>query len=191
MTRPAYAELVSTSNFSFLRGGSHPDELVVRAASLGLSGLGLCDRNSFAGVVRAHVMMREVIKKTAPDFRYLVGVRLVFADGTPDIVAYPTDRSAYGRLCQMLTRGNLRAEKGDCILHFDDLRDFAEGQLFILMPPENDIPRRNTALAALAALAPDRVHVGIAPPLQGQRPGPAQRGGGAGARRRRAASCHQ
>jgi hypothetical protein len=70
-----------------------------------------------------------------PSFRYLVGMRLVFTDDTPDIVAYPTDRAAYGRLCQLLTTGNRRALKGECYLHFDDLEAFAEGQLFIFMSP--------------------------------------------------------
>lgn len=88
-----YAELVSTSNFSFLRGGSHPGELVHQAAALGLSGIGLCDRNSLAGVVRGHIAAREVWE-TNPAFRYLVGARLVFVDKTPDIVVYPTDRAA-------------------------------------------------------------------------------------------------
>ncbi len=166
MTAAAYTELVSTSNFTFLNGGSHPDELVVRAASLGLDGFGLCDRNSFAGVVRAHVMMRE-IARTRPDFRYFVGVRLSIADETPDIIAYPTDRSAYGRLTQLLTLGNRRAEKGACILHFDDLAAFAEGQLFILMPPDDDILGARSVLDRLVALAPGRVWTGIAPRHQG------------------------
>ena len=156
-----YTELVSASNFSFLRGGSHPDELVMRAASLGLSGFGLTDRNSFAGVVRAHVMMREIAPK-APDFRYLVGVRLGFADGTPDIVAYPTDRSAYGRLCQLLTLGNRRAEKGSCTLYRDDLWDFAQGQLFIIVPPDTNIAAAREALTLLAEQAPDRTYVAAA-----------------------------
>ena len=138
----------------------------MRAASLGLDGLGLCDRNTFAGVVRAHVMMRE-ITKTRPDFRYFVGVRLRFADGTPDIIAYPTDRSAYGRLCQLLTLGNRRAEKGACILNFDDLAAFAAGQLFILMPPDTDILGAKPILTRLAALAPDRTWLGIAPRHKG------------------------
>ena len=154
----AYAELVSASNFSFLRGGSHPDELVVRAASLGLRGFGLTDRNSFAGVVRAHVMMREIGPKT-PDFRYLVGVRLGFADDTPDIIAYPTDRSAYGRLCQLLTLGNRRAEKGSCTLYRNDLWDFATGQLFIVMPPETELAAAREVLALLADRAPGRTYV--------------------------------
>src|SRR5690348_11865978 len=99
---PDYIELVSTSNFSFLRGGSHPEELALTAAVLNLKGLGLCDRNSFAGVVRAYVALRDMEPHPPEGFRYLVGTRLVFADGTPDIVAYPTDRAAYGRLCKLL-----------------------------------------------------------------------------------------
>jgi error-prone DNA polymerase len=152
---PPYAELMATSNFSFLRSGSHPEELIARAMSLGLSGMGLADRNSFAGVVRAHVSMRE-LREAHPDFRYVVGTRLVFADGTPDIVAYPTDRAAYGRLCKLLTTGNLRAGKGDCILRFEDLAAFAEGQLFILQLDESRFEAGEAVLGQLAALAPGR-----------------------------------
>ena len=102
---PPFAELVSTSNFSFLHGGSHPEEMVSAAAHLGLNGFGLTDRNSFAGVVRGYVAARDM--DPAPiNFRYLVGVRLCFADGTPDIIAYPSTRLAYGRLCKLLTIGN-------------------------------------------------------------------------------------
>ena len=126
-----YAELITTSNFSFLRGGSHPEELIIRAAELELSGIGLCDRNSLAGVVRAHVAMRDVIK-THPGFRYVVGARLVFADATPEVIVYPVDRPAYARLCALLTKGNRRAVKGSCILHFADLAEFSEGLLFIV-----------------------------------------------------------
>ena len=117
---PAFAELITTSNFSFLRSGSHPEELVAAAMHLKLTALGLCDRNSFAGVVRGYVTARDN-KGVSPDFRYLVGVRLCFSDGTPDIVTYPTDRTAYGRLCKLLTVGNKRGEKGNPDLKFDDL----------------------------------------------------------------------
>ena len=116
MTR-RYLEFACASNFSFLRGASHPEELMVQAASIGLAGLGLSDRNSVAGVVRAHLAKREQNLKLA----YHPGARLVFADGTPDVLAYPRDRAAWGRLTRLLTVGNLRAEKGDCILHLDDL----------------------------------------------------------------------
>ncbi|MHB1110623.1 MAG: error-prone DNA polymerase, partial [Devosia sp.] len=159
---PAYAELMVTSNFSFLRSGSHGEELVARAVALGLSGMGLCDRNSFAGVVKPHVAMRELreaaeLKGHAENFRYVVGTRLVFADGTPDIIAYPTDRRAYGRLCKLLTTGNLRAEKGDCTLYIEDLAVFAEGQLFILQVDETRFEAGAAALLHLKKLAPGRL----------------------------------
>lgn len=89
-----YAELVTTSNFSFLRGGSHPEELVVQAAAIGLAGVGICDRNSLAGVVRGFFAMRDVAKDFS-DFRYVVGSRLVFSDGTPAVIVYPSDLAAY------------------------------------------------------------------------------------------------
>ncbi|HET9572485.1 MAG TPA: error-prone DNA polymerase, partial [Methyloceanibacter sp.] len=91
--------------------------------------LGLCDRNSVAGVVRAHLIKRE--KKLA--LRYHPGARLVFADDTPDILAYPRDRPAWGRLCRLLTRGNLRAEKGECILYLDDLLEHIDGLELVVM----------------------------------------------------------
>jgi len=164
---PAYAELMATSNFSFLRAGSHPEELVARAAALGLSGLGLCDRNSFAGVVRAHVALRE-LKEAYPDFRYVVGARLVFADGTPDIVAYPSDRAAYGRLCKLLSTGNMRARKGDCILSFEDLAACADGQLLILQVDEERFAAGEVALRRLAALAPGRTWLAATCRYRGQ-----------------------
>ena len=126
---PRYLEFAVASNFSFLRGASHPEELMLQAAHVGLDGLGLCDRNSVAGVVRAHLIKRE--QKLA--LRYHPGARLVFADGTPDILAYPRDRAAWGRLCRLLTRGNLRAEKGDCILLLDDLMEQIDGLELVVM----------------------------------------------------------
>jgi error-prone DNA polymerase len=164
---PAYAELMVTSNFSFLRAGSHPEELVACAAALGLSGLGLCDRNSFAGVVRAFTAMRD-IREDYPSFRYVVGTRLCFSDGTPDIVAYPTDRAAYGRLCKLLSTGNRRAEKGSCELYIEDLKAFAEGQLFILKADETDWAKSEEALRHLKALAPERTWLAANCAYQGQ-----------------------
>jgi DNA-directed DNA polymerase III PolC len=124
-----YLEFAVASNFSFLRGASHPEELMLQAAHIGLNGIGLCDRNSVAGVVRAHLIKRE--KELA--LRYHPGARLVFADGTPDILAYPRDRPAWGRLCRLLSSGNLRAEKGECILYLDDLIEFSDGLELIVM----------------------------------------------------------
>ena len=89
---PRYLEFAVASNFSFLRGASHPEELMLQAAHVGLDGLGLCDRNSVAGVVRAHLIKREQELALA----YHPGARLVFADGTPDILAYPRDRAGLG-----------------------------------------------------------------------------------------------
>ena len=131
-----YLEFAVASNFSFLRGASHPEELMVQAASIGLAGIGLCDRNSVAGVVRAHLAKRE---QNLP-LRYHPGARLVFADGTPDILAYPRDRAGWGRLTRLLTVGNLRAEKGDCILHLDDLLAHSFGLELVVMDASSSPP---------------------------------------------------
>src|SRR6516165_4588482 len=132
-----YLEFAVASNFSFLRGASHPEELMLQAAHVELDGIGLCDRNSVAGVVRAHLIKRE---KELP-LAYHPGARLVFADGTPDILAYPRDRPAWGRLCRLLTRGNLRAKKGSCILYRNDLLDHIEGlELIVMEGSTRDFP---------------------------------------------------
>ncbi|MEM6462218.1 MAG: error-prone DNA polymerase [Pseudomonadota bacterium] len=124
-----YVELAATSNFSFLRGASHPEELVAQAARLGLAGLSLTDRNSLAGVVRAHMAAKEARLAFAP------GCRLVFADGTPDIAVWPQDRAAYGRLCELLTVGKRRAPKGECHLTLDDLVKHGDGLIMAVMVP--------------------------------------------------------
>ena len=95
----SYAELQVTTNFSFLEGASHPHELIVRAAELGLSAIAITDRNSLAGIVRAHLAAREL------DVKLIIGCRLTFQDGSPDLLCYPKDRAAYGRLCRLLTVG--------------------------------------------------------------------------------------
>src|SRR5437764_9015880 len=126
---PNYVEFAVTSNFSFLWGASHPEELIAAAARLDYFGFGLSDRNSVAGVVRAHLAKRE----TELALRYHPGARLVFCDGTPDILAYPRDRAGWAHLCRLLTRGNLRAQKGDCILYLDDLVEHAAGLELVVM----------------------------------------------------------
>ena len=127
---PAYAELAVTTNFSFLRGASHPEELATQASELGLAGIGVADRNSVAGVVRAHEAAKE------HGVRLAVGARLVFADGTPDILAYPHDRAGWTRLVRLLTRGKRRAEKGACTLFLDDLLSDAAGLNLIVLLEE-------------------------------------------------------
>src|ERR1700743_1106474 len=115
VVRVSYAELAVTTNFSFLRGASHPREFVVQAQVLGYAAIGIADRNTLAGVVRAY---EEWQKQDAADRpRLLVGARLVFQDGTPDILVYPRDRAAYGRLCRLLSLGKYSAHKGGSFLY--------------------------------------------------------------------------
>ncbi len=135
MTTPAYAEIGITTNFSFLRGGSHPQDYVHQAAHLRLPVIGIADHNTLAGVVRAYKELDNPAIKYKP--RLLIGARLVFIDDTPDILAFPRDRAAYGRLCQLLTRGKRGEDtlKGECHLRFDDLLEFSEGQLLVLALP--------------------------------------------------------
>jgi len=140
MNAPAYAEFAVQSNFSLLRGASRPEELVVAGERLGLAALGLADRNTVAGVVRA---WQQAKAGTIP---YHPGCRLVFADGTPDILAYPRDRAGWGRLCRLLTRANLRdeSEKGAPLVYRDDIEEFGEGlSLAVLYPrrgPADSLP---------------------------------------------------
>ena len=135
----AYAELAAATNFSFLRGASHAADMVGEAIALGHSGIGIADRNTVAGVVRAHEALKNAREKLREaglphiDFKLIVGARLVFSDGTPDVIAYPTTRLGWGRLCRLLTTGNLRAKKGDCDLRFDDLVEWAGDMVLIVM----------------------------------------------------------
>jgi error-prone DNA polymerase len=137
-----YAELQVTSNFSFLRGASHPDELVRTAAALGHKAIAITDRNSVAGLARAHQAA-----KTA-GIRLVIGVRLDLGDGT-SLLAYPEDRAAYGRLTRLLTLGKRRAPKGECRLDYADLVAHGEGQIVVvLMPEEGDVTELADRVAA-------------------------------------------
>ena len=131
----SFAELAAVTNFSFLHGASHPHEMVATALALGHEGIGIADRNTVAGVVRAHVALREAMTEAGRpvDFKLVVGSRLVFADNAPDILVYPTTRAGWGRLTRLLTIGNLRATKGDCILYFDDLVAVLADMVLIVM----------------------------------------------------------
>lgn len=138
MKTPDYAEIGITTNFSFLRGGSDPRAYVHQASKLGIPVIGIADHNTLAGVVRAYKELDN--DKVLHKPKLLIGARIVFIDGTPDIFVYPRDRAAYGRLCQLLTRGKrgddiTRIEKGECRLTFADLLEFSEGQLLILTLP--------------------------------------------------------
>ena len=147
MTALAYAEIGITTNFSFLRGGSDPRDYVHQASDLRLPAIGIADRNTLAGVVRAYKELDNPNVTSKP--KLLIGSRLVFIDDTPDILVYPCDRAAYGRLCQLLTRGKRgdTTEKGECHLKLDDLLEFSEGQLLVLT-----LPHRFETAKALAVL---------------------------------------
>ncbi|MXO47912.1 DNA polymerase III subunit alpha [Erythrobacter vulgaris] len=166
---PFYAELAAATNFSFLRGASQPSDMVARALELGHAGIGIADRNTVAGVVRAHVALREACEKAEeeglapPCFRLLVGARLAFADNTPEVIAYPATRYGWGRLTRLLTTGNLRAAKGDCLLHESDLFDFFDDLQLIVLPPADD-----AFLMRLTAAAPGRVWLGATMLRQGR-----------------------
>jgi len=156
---PAYAELLAASNFSFLHGASHPEELAVAAGRLGLAGFAVCDRNSLAGVVRAHMAAKEA------DVPFAVGCRLAFDDGTPDIAVWPRDKAAYGLLSQLLSLGNLRAEKGACHLRIGDLKEWGDGLEMAVLPgvmPQARIATLQPLLADLKARFGAAVHLGAA-----------------------------
>jgi error-prone DNA polymerase len=144
---PDYAEIGITTNFSFLRGGSDPRAYVHQASELRLPVIGIADHNTLAGVVRAYKELDNPEIKYQP--KLLIGSRLVLMDGTPDILVYPRDREAYGRLCQLLTRGKRGedTEKGECHLRVEDLLEFAKGQLLVLT-----LPHRFEAAKALHVL---------------------------------------
>ena len=125
-----YSELQITSNFSFLRGASHPHELMEQASKFGYKEIGITDRNSFAGIVRAHAEGKKL------GIRILPGCRLDLLDGI-SLLAYPTNIKAYSQLCNLLTIGNPRAEKGECYLYKKDVYEYATGIKFIVIPPDD------------------------------------------------------
>ena len=135
-----YAELQVASAFSFLRGASSPEELAATASVLGLSAIGITDLNSVAGVVRMWDAAKEV------GIRLVVGARLSFRDDTPDLLCYPRDRAAWGRLTRLLTVGKGRVPHGDtgdaakatnrCFLHYADLLEHGEGQILLAVAPD-------------------------------------------------------
>ncbi|WP_295797461.1 error-prone DNA polymerase [Mucilaginibacter sp.] len=129
----SYTELQVTTNFSFLRGASHPDEMVEQAAAYGYTAIAVTDRNSFAGIVRAHAATRQT------NMRIIPACRLDLLDG-PSLLAYPTDKDAYSLLSGLLTKGNLRAEKGECHLYRNDVYEHSKGLKFIAIPPAELTP---------------------------------------------------
>jgi len=131
-----YAEIHAKTNFSFLEGASHPAEMVERAAELGYHALAVTDRNSLAGVVRAHGAAKDV------GLKLLVGAEITPNDAPP-VVLLATDRAAYARLARLITIGRRRAEKGDCRLTFDDVAQHADGLIAGIVPPDFQSPITN------------------------------------------------
>ncbi len=148
----SYAELQATSNYTFLEGASHPDELAVTAAALGLAAVAITDRNTLAGVVRAHVAAKSA------GIRLVVGTRLDLGDGT-GLLCFPTDRAAYGRLCRLLTLGRRRAPKGQCHLGRTDVAAHAQGQILVALPPDPIDREFVNQLAEWRELCGDRLYL--------------------------------
>jgi len=147
-----YAELSVTTNFSFLHGASHAEELVLTAKQLGHVAIGVADHNTLAGVVRAHIAAKEA------GLPLLVGARLVPTDG-PEVICYPKNRTAYGHLSYLLSAGKLQAEKGDCLITLENILAHAEGQVFIFQPPDKLDTTFAKVLERFAARAPGNVYV--------------------------------
>ena len=193
----SYAELCVTSNFTFLTGASHPEELVLRAAELGLEAIAITDRNSLAGVVRAYSALKTLRKENDAALRIrstqqidscsrqevgkpidlphvptlklpklIVGTRLVLRDCAVHWLALPTDRAAYERLSQLLTRGKRRAEKGHCHLDLADLETSCQGMILIALPPP-DLACAGAPIQRLTRRYPGYVFLGAAPRYDG------------------------
>ncbi len=153
-----YAELAVTSNFTFLTGASHPDELVRQGASLGYRAIAITDRNTLAGIVRAHVAAKEV------GLSLVVGCRIEFTEPQwLSLLVFPTGRKAYGRLCRLLTLGKRRAPKGQCLLTLDDLIEHNEELLAIILPPTRLAGNALNELRVLRdVFADDRLSIAVA-----------------------------
>ena len=165
-----YAELDLITNFSFLEGGSHAEELVIQAKALGLTAIGVADRNTLAGVVRALAAAEK------HGLGLLVGCRLVFLDRT-ELIVYPRDRAAYGRLCRLLSIGKsaitnaslpdqspkARIEKGECRLTFEQAMELGEGIIALAPAPVVVDAVFEARLAAWRKAWPDTLYLAVAP----------------------------
>lgn len=189
MDGPEFYEIGAKTNFSFLEGAARPEEMILSASVLGLSGLGIADRNSVAGVVRAYSQVRgmeEVFARQQENgkeedeeaairpCRFHPGARLVFSDGTPDVLAYPQNRKGWANLCRLLSRGNLRTEKGSCILEEWDLLEWCDDMMLAVVPDfsraENETYLGNLAerLDRYRERFRKSVHLALAPTYDGR-----------------------
>lgn len=195
----AFADLCTMSNFTFLTGASHPEELAARAAELSLTAFAIADRNTLAGVVRAHTALREMAREAEAKIRssvridsssrqqrggqlktvgvaktgfapalpaFLTATRLELSDSVVTWIALPTDRTAYGRLCRLLTLGKRRTEKGRCLLSLADVREGAEGMILLAMVPEPGSGHDD--IAEMVRYRTNSVYLAVAPRYDGQ-----------------------
>jgi DNA-directed DNA polymerase III PolC len=169
----AFVELCITSNFSFLTGAAHPQEYARQAAAFGMAGLAVADENSVAGIVRAHMELRDIAREEREEAgtypvipRLLPAARIVTEDGF-SVTVLPTDRPAWGRLCRMLSIGRRRVEKGCCLLHLQDLLDWGAGQVLLLHPDLESVGWADQ-VRRLRAAFPDHCFMVMAPRYDGQ-----------------------
>ena len=181
-----FIELSALTNFTFLTGASHPEEMMTRATELGIPALAVADVNSVAGIVRAHTRARELARDGGPRVRLIPAARIILADGF-QVTCLPRDRAGWGRLCRMLSAGQLRAPKGECELHLADLLDWGAGMELLVLPegqrltlaeaPHAAMPapmpgtaRWQAHARALAKVFPGQVSLAMAPRYDGQDP---------------------
>ena len=157
---PDYAEIQVTSNFSFMRAASHPEELVTQAAAFGYRAIGIADRNSLSGLVRAHIEAKKV------GIPLLVGSRIDLKDGA-SMLAYPENRPAYGRLSKLITLGRRRSPKGECELYREDILKYATGMVLVSIPPRGCNIEFEVELSALNAAVPGFVYLAASHSLRG------------------------
>ena len=185
-----FTELNITSNFTFLTGGSHPEEYMRRAALLGMSAIAIADENSVAGIVRAHTQAREIARAVRlrrevpligppapPDLpkppsadiynapRLIPAARIVLTDGFT-VTMLPRDRAAWGRMCRLISVGRLRAEKGSCQLRIEDLLEWGAGSELLIHPAQGK-GWQDTATRLIRRF-PDTCHLLMAPRYDGQ-----------------------
>ena len=170
----AFVELSALSNFTFLVGASHPEELIARAAEMGMAGLAVADVNSVAGIVRAHAKVRELARVAAeegrawPGTRLIPAARIVLRDGFT-VTCLPEDRAGWGRLCRLVSLGRLRVEKGTCDLGVEDLLDWGAGMVLLIHPPaRGEMGAWRGVVARLVAAFGGACHLLMAPRYDGQ-----------------------
>jgi len=149
-----HAVLGCYSNFTFLKGASHPDEMVAKAATLGWAAIGIADVNSLAGIVRAHVAARD------HQIRLIVGARLRPVDG-PDILVHPLDRAGYEGLSMLLSEANMRGSKAAPILYLADIARLPASTALLVMPPRHPDAQYQAHLQTIQQIAKGHLFAGL------------------------------